>query len=485
MNNRPVSVKLNMIMNALLTMSSFVFPLITFPYISRILQPEGIGKVNFALAVVAYFAMFAQLGIPTYGVKACAKVRDDKEELSRTAHEIIMINLVMSVIVYVVFAVAVATVPRFIQDRSLLIITSVTIFLNTIGVEWLYKALEQYTYITVRSVIFKLIALVAMFLLVHKQEDYLIYGGISIFASSASNVLNFINMRRLIYIRPVGGYNIRRHFKMVAVFFAMSIATTIYTNLDNVMLGFMKSDAVVGYYTAAVKIKTILVSFVTAASAVLLPRMTYYIENNNRDEFNRIAKKTMNFIFLLAVPLVVFFMIFAREGIYALSGTAFESAIIPMQIIMPTLLLIGITNVLGIQIMVPMGKEMAVLYSEIAGAVVDLVINIILIPRLGAAGAAIGTLVAEGVVLLWQLAATRDMAGELLRAVRYWVLLLGAAVGTGLSIWLKFIDLNIWITIILGAVLFFGGYLIIMVVTKERLVTELVTQLKNRLKHGN
>ena len=297
------SLKLNFIMNAILTMSTFIFPLITFPYVSRILQPEGTGKVAMATSVITYFNMFAQLGIPTYGIRAAAKVRDNKEELTRLAHELLFINLVMSALAYLVLAISLKTVPKFAQERELYIIVSFTIILSAIGMEWLYKGLEQYVYITVRSIIFKFIAVAAMFMLVHQKSDYVIYGGISIFAASASNVMNFINAHRYIGLKPVGGYHLRRHMKAIMVFFAMSCATLIYTNLDIFMLGFMTNDVEVGYYNAAVRIKTILVAIVTSLGAVLLPRCSYYIEHGLFDEFSRISKKALRFVFLLASPM--------------------------------------------------------------------------------------------------------------------------------------------------------------------------------------
>ena len=232
------SLKINFIMNAILTMSQFLFPLITFPYISRILLPVGTGKVSFATSVISYFVMFAQLGIPTYGIRACAQVRDDQEKLTRTVHELFLINLVMSIIAYVALFGAIAFVPRMRQDKELFLIVGLTILFNTIGMEWLYKALEQYTYITVRSILFKFIALVAMFALVHEQKDYVIYGAISILAASASNIFNFFHLHKYVSLKPIGNYKFRQHFKAVFVFFAMSCATTIYTNLDTVMLGF-------------------------------------------------------------------------------------------------------------------------------------------------------------------------------------------------------------------------------------------------------
>ena len=130
-------------MNAVLTMSSFIFPVITFPYVSRILMPEGVGKVSFATSVITYFSMFAQMGIPTYGIRACAKVRDDQEQLTKTVHEIFMINLFMSCAAYLFFGAALFLVPRLREEKVLFLIISLTIFFNAIGMEWLYKALEQ------------------------------------------------------------------------------------------------------------------------------------------------------------------------------------------------------------------------------------------------------------------------------------------------------------------------------------------------------
>ena len=197
----------------------------------------------------------------------------------------------------------------------MIIIISLTIILNAFGIEWLYRGLELYSYITIRSLIFKVIALIGMFLLVHNESDYIKYGAINIFAGSASNVLNFINSRKYIFVRPIRGYKPRRHIKAVFIFFAMACATTVYTNLDTVMLGLMTTDVDVGFYNAAVKIKLLLVSVVTSLGTVLLPRASYYIEHKKIEEFKSISRKAMHFVVLLATPLVLYFIIFAREGL--------------------------------------------------------------------------------------------------------------------------------------------------------------------------
>lgn len=477
------SIKVNFVMNAILTISQFIFPLITFPYVSRILLPVGTGKVSFATSLINYFTMFAQLGIPTYGIRRCAQVRDDKMELTRVTHELLFINLIMSVVSYAILFAALAFVPRLEGDRTLYLIVSLNIIFTCIGIEWMYKGLEQYTYITVRSIIFKFIALVAMFLFIHAKSDYVIYGGISIFAASASSVLNFINARKYIYMKPVGGYHLKRHMKPVLIFFAMSVATTIYTNLDQVMLGFMKTDTDVGYYNAAVKIKTVLLGVVTSLGSVLLPRASYYIEHGEMSEFHRISVKALNFVMLIACPLTLYFMLFAKQGIYFLSGPAYTGAIAPMQLIMPTLIFIGLTNIMGMQILVPMGREKVVLYSEIAGAVTDLVINWLLIPKLASSGASIGTLAAEFVVFLVQYIALRKEITPAFKQIHYFRIIMALILGTAASFWVARLNLGNFVTLVISAALFMGVYVGYLLLRKESLMQEMVSTVLNKAKH--
>lgn len=485
---KDVSIKRNFIMNAILSMSAFIFPLITYPYVSRILGPEGTGKVSLAVSWSTYFNMFAQMGIPTYGIRACAKVRDDKLKLTRTAQELLIINLVLGVIAYGCFFALVLAYPRMRNDKILYIIVSSSILFNAIGMEWLFKGLEQYSYITKRSIVFKAIAVAAMFVLIRKDSDYVWYGVLSVFAASASNVMNFFYARKFIIMKPVGNYCFRKHFKAVGVFFAMSCATTVYTNLDTVMLGHMTSDTDVGYYNAAVRIKNILVSIVTSLGNVLLPRASYYIEKGRTEEFKRITKKAIHFVLLFAAPLTVYFMIYASYGIYFLAGRQYSGAIRSMQVIMPTLVFIGLTNIMGIQILVPTGREKEVLYSEIAGAVVDAGLNMILIPSLKATGAAIGTLVAEFVVLLVQYVLLRKELNGFFRKFHFGQLIVSLGVASVLSFCVRLINmqsisyqLQNFIVLAVSAIIFFGVYFITMVIFKEPIVIEVKQMIGKRI----
>lgn len=476
------SIKKNFMMNVVLTMSSFIFPLITFPYASRVLLSSGTGKVSFATSIISYFSMFAQLGIPTYGIRACAQIRDNKEELTRTCHELLFINAITNVLSYLALFFALKYVPRLQNDKLLYVIISSTIFLTSIGMEWLYKALEQYTYITIRSILFKLLAMIAMFVFVRKETDYVIYGAITILASSVSNVMNLLNAHKYIGFKWIGNYNIKRHLKPIGIFFAMACATTVYTHLDVIMLGFLASDNDVGYYNAAIRIKTILVSIVTSLGQVLLPRVTYYFNNGRKEEFKTITGKALSFVFLVATPLTVYFILFASYGILFLSGRSFLGSIIPMQIIMPTVLLIGITNVLGIQILIPTGRENVVLYSEILGACVDIVINAFLIPQYASSGAAIGTLVAEFAVLLVQYFSLRNEMTEVIKSINYMDIVLATACSCLSSYWIVFLNLSNFLTLAISSTLFFLTYVLFLLWRKEPLSVEIVRHVLMMIK---
>ncbi|MBQ7933908.1 MAG: flippase [Lachnospiraceae bacterium] len=467
----------NFIMSALLAVSSVIFPLITYPYASRVLGPEGIGRVSLAYSVITYFMMFARLGIPTYGVHICAKVRDDKEALSRTVQELLLINLMITVVSYVLLFLTVNLVPRFQAHKELYYLMSIMIILDIIGVEWLFKALEEYSYITIRSVFFKIIAVIAMFALVRGTEDYVLYGFISIFAVSASNVMNFFRAGRYVTGKKIQKYNFKRHFKAVSVFFAMACATTISTHLDTVMLGFLSTDAAVGYYSTAIKVKIILVNLVTSVGAVLLPRASYLVEHGLMEEFRVNCKKAINFVLLVAPAMAVYFILYAEQTILLMSGKAYMSAVLPMQIIMPTLIFIGITNIFGVQMLIPFGKETVVLRSVVAGSVVNIICNALLIPQWGANGAAVGTLVAELVVFVVQYRVLRKQMEGVFRSVQYTKILLALIGAVAASLWVAHLPLYHWVALVLSACLFFGVYCLVLVVLKETLMGEVLAQI--------
>lgn len=392
------SVKYNLVMNFILTASTFIFPLITFPYASRVLQASGNGRIAFASSVANYFMMVASLGIPTYGIRACARVRDNRDELSKTAQEILIINLFTTFIVTAVYLISIVIVPKFHQDKVLFLINTATILLNMFGADWLYQAMEQYDYITVRSLVFKIVSVVLMFLLVHNSEDYIVYGCITVFAGVGSNVLNFVRLPRLMSFKRYDNYNFRRHIKPIFILFAQNLAVSIYTNLDTIMLGFMKTPAEVGYYNAATKLKGLQMSLVSALGTVLLPRMSLYVKRGDNNQFEATMVMALNFTACLAVAVTSYCVVESSDMILFLAGRGYTPAIPAMQLITLAVIANGINGILGTQTLIPLGKEAIVLVSVITGAIVDLLLNLILIPSFGATGAAFSTMVTEYIV---------------------------------------------------------------------------------------
>jgi flippase wzx len=392
---RNKSIRLNALLNIILTLSNIIFPLITFPYVSRILNPEGIGVVSFFSSIGNYGVLVASLGISTYGIRAVASIREDKNKLSRIVQELAVINIIMSGLVTLLLLGMALVIKQLSKESSLLLITSLTILSSPLALNWLYSGIEEYAYITKRSLIFKAFSLILIFLFVKKPADYVIYAGITLFSTLGSNILNVWHSRKFVYIKRYKNLEFKKHFKPMFYLFASLLAVNIYTNLDTVMLGFINGNEAVGYYSVASKVKWILLSLITSISAVLLPRLSFYISKKNTSKFNKMLKESSAVIFFIAIPLVAFFIVEAQNSIQLLGGEKYISATLSMQILMPILVISGFSNITGNQILIPMNRERYFMFAVSLGALVNLGLNLILMPKLGIIGASMATLFAE------------------------------------------------------------------------------------------
>lgn len=477
------SVKFNFIMNFILTLSNFIFPLITFPYVSRILQASGLGKVGFATSIIAYFSMIAMMGIPTYGIKACAKIRDDSYKLTKTVYELLILNTIFLAFALTLLLLSVIFIDKLYIDKELYIILAFSMLFNVLGIEWLYKALEQYSYITIRSIFFKIASLILLFIFVKESNDILPYAMLTVLASVGAGILNFYNLRKIITLYKITfkQLEITKHIKPSFTFFLLTISITIYVNLDSVMLGFMTSDDNVGYYSAAVKIKQILVSLVTSLGAVMLPRLAFYYEQKRFDEFKDLVKNALGFIFIVSLPLTIYFTLYAKDAIFLLSGESFLASVEPMQIIMPTVFFIALSNLMGWQILVPMDREKQIVFSTIIGALVGGIINIFAIPHLGVNGAAIANLCAECAVVIIQIILLRKFIFPILAKINIWKMLIALFISTGVTLLIPF-NSNEIINLLLSSILFFGSYLISLLLLKEPMVHQIFSSVLNKIK---
>lgn len=468
------SIKHNAIVNGILSVANIIFPLITFPYISRVLLVEANGRLNFASAALNYFSLFATLGLTTYGVKACARVREDRTKLSKTVHELLFINVFTTLIAMTALIMSILFVPRFNKEWALLLIYSWNMILNVVGMNWLYSAIEQYDYITKRSIFFKFVGVVLMFLFVHSPKDCYIYAVITVFANVGGNILNIIYSKKYIDFKWYGKYNCKQHLRPTLAMFATYLAVNVYSSLDSVMLGFIKNNYEVGIYAAAVRIRTVLTTLITSLGTVLLPRMSYYISQEKWDEFRKILKKSYSTIIMLAIPMMVYFVLAARPSVLLLSGEAYLDAVKPMQILMPIMVISSLSNITGMQILIPTGGEWKFAFSVTCGAVTDLILNFVFIPKYGAAGAAYATLLAELVQFIAQLIFTR----EYLRGSISWkatVQVLLATIGGAIAFVVisSFINFNAFMTLVVTAIAFFGVYAGILLLARYEMFLEM------------
>ena len=423
------SLKKNAVVNCIRIGANALVPMLVFPYISRVIGPVNLGKVSFSTSTVNYFVMLASLGVPAYGVLVCSKVRDDLRQFQKTICELLYINLSTIFASYILFFVLLFAVPRFHEALPLMLINSILIFGTSSGLDWIYGALEDYDYIAVRSIAFKFLSLILIFLFVKKETDYLIYAGILVFSSVGSNVLNVVHARNYIRFFPLAEVDCRKHLKPIFALFAASIAGTISANTDTLMLGFMQNDYEVGIYNFAVKIKSFLTTVMTAILGVCVPRFSHYVKEKAWDEFRQ--KVRMLLLLTLAIAFGVIGFVFGclDDIILLLGGTEYLDSRIPCIILTACVIVLAFTWTLGVAVLQPMEHEIDYTKGLILGCPVNVLLNALLIPHFGVAGAALATLASETVIACSFHNATKSFLEKTLTDLKMLCLAVPAAVG--------------------------------------------------------
>lgn len=471
----------NYVFNLLKTFSNLLFPIITFTYSARILGVEGVGKVNFAKAVITYFSMIALLGMNYYGTREAAKLRDNKRRLSKYVHEMLLINGCMTIVAYLILFISMQLVPKFYDYKSLLIINGFAIALQGMGMEWLYQALEDYRYIAMRSVLFQIIALILMFLFVKESEDIIWYAFIYMLATSGSYILNFINAKKYIECKWYGDYEIKKHLRPLLWLFAMAISIELYTVLDTTMLGFLQGDKAVGKYVAAVKVNKLANTIITSVGVILIPRLSYYVGNGEMKKLKVLTEKTYNFVFLLSVPAAVGLFSLSDSIIRLFSGSEFLSAGFTMKLLVPIVLFIPFSVVTNQQTFVPMGKESLILVSTLLGAVTNMIFNLLLIPHYSENGAAIATVFAEMVVAIVCYLNARhffEMRKIFRKYYQYWLAAIPILVITKL---VEMTIINYIFRMIIIVSLSFGSYFSVLIILRNDYLLEAFRILENKV----
>lgn len=479
---RHKSIKKNMIMSIILTFANFIFPLITYSYVARVLTPAGTGRVAFVNSILSYFSYIAILGIPAYGVREVAKVRDDKEKMSNLVQELLVLNTMSTAFSYFLLTLTVILVPKLYSEKMLFIVMGASIFLNTIGLEWVYQALEEYSYITIRSLAFKVISVILTFLLIRSEHDVAYYGFVHIFTSSASYLMNFFHVRKYVSFKKKIQYSFKRHIKPILTLFASSIIITIYANFDVSMIGFINTEYEVGLYSSAQKIKQIILSLSTAITAVLVPRMAYYLNNNDAEKSGQLIEKSLRVSMDLAVPVAIYVFVFAEDCLLFICGDEYLPAVRTLRILIACIIPLVFTNLFGNQILIPKGNEKRYSQSVFVGMWINLGLNALMIPKLGAFGAAIGTLVTECWNVFWMSGGARDYRQSLIRNINFVTYLLPMIIATSGSIIVgRLVTFSLFCRLVATGITFFSIYYFSLIAEKEPIVTEQLRSVMDKI----
>jgi O-antigen/teichoic acid export membrane protein len=389
----------NIFYNILLSFTNILFPLVSFPYAARILGPKGIGEVQFVMTFAQYFSIFAAIGIPIYGVREIAKIRDDKSKLASTFLSLSTLYIIGSIAMSIVYFLIIFFHPYFEKNLSSFIIAGILVLLSFSYTDWYYSGIEAFHKITIRSIAIKLISLILLFLFVKTSNDIYNYLWISIFSIIGNQVYNFIDIYIQLDTRKPE-ITITKHIKPLLLIFGATIASSIYTLWDTIILYFLTTPTIVGYYTVSTKLTKLIIPVITAIGATLIPSITYYYNNQQIDSAKTLIKSSLDITILTTIPVTVGIMILAPELIFTFAGNQFNPSIITMQIMSVMPIIIGLGHLMSFQILIPFGENRPVLIAMLIGLAVSIVSNLLLIPILLDKGAALSAVFTEMVVCI-------------------------------------------------------------------------------------
>jgi O-antigen/teichoic acid export membrane protein len=460
------SVSKNYILSLVNTISGLLFPIITFPYASRILMADGIGEVNFFTSIISYISLFTCLGIPLYAVREIARVRDDEKAISRVATEILLLHTVLTFVGYAIVLILCFTVSKVSSNIPLFLLISSNIFFVAIGCEWFYQGIEDFQYITIRGLIVKILSVILLFVFVKTKDDLLYYGGYTVIGVVGGNIFNFFRLRKYVHIRLFQLRELQpfRHLKPALRIFVLNLISSIYLNLDTVMLGFLKDNAAVGYYTAAVKLSKMLMGICSSLCIVLLPRLSNMVARDEMEEFKKLSLKATRYTIAVSVPICVGLILMAPTLIYLFCGSSYQPSVITLQILSPIIVFISLSY-LGCQFLFPQGKENIMMITASVGAVSNFILNLIFIPKYSHNGAALATLIAEFLVLVSMLVIAKQYINMPIfekNSLHYFV----ASIIMGFSIWfMQLLNWDYWVNLIfippIGMLFYFGFLFIV------------------------
>lgn len=407
------SLTINAFLNGIRNILNLIFPLITFPYVSHVLTVNDMGNYNFSSTYVGYFLLIAGLGISTYAVREGAKYRDNYNKISEFASQIFTINIVSTVLSYFLLAITLILFRNLRVYVICILIFSIQIIFTTIGTEWIYTIYEDYAYITIRSILFKIISIGMLFMFVKKPGDYLAYAAITVFASVGSNILNYIHAKKICSIKIIHNFNWKQHLKPILIIFSSAIAVNIYANSNVTILGLIKGNFAVGIYSIAVKIYNISQSLLTSILLVTIPRLAMLYGKKRFNDYKHVLKKLIDTISVLTLPVSVGVIMLSKEIILIIAGKKYLSSSSALSIISLAIIFSIFSWILSDCVLIPTKREKYVLRSTLITATFNIVFNLLLIPIISYNGASLSIVMSEFLSMSLNYYFSRDIMKEI------------------------------------------------------------------------
>lgn len=393
------NIKKNFLYSSILTTANYLFPMLTYPYVARVLGVDKIGLCNFADSIINYFLLFSMMGIGTVGIREIAKAKGNTKKLDQTYSSLFFLNTISTVIAVVALLIATFYVPQLYANKELMFVGAVRLFMGYMQIEWLFKGLEDFKYITVRTVIIKVFYVLSVFLFVNDKGDYVIYFALYTLMVSFNAIVNVLYAHRFVHF-TFKNIAITSFVKAYLILGLYAFLTSMYNSFNVAFLGFTSNETQVGYYTTATKLYSILLSLFTAFTGVMLPRMSSLLAEGKKEEFENLLRRSCNILLTFSTPLVFFSVLFAPQIIGILSGKGYDGAILPMRIVMPLMMIIGYEQILVIQTLMPLKKDKAILINSIIGALCGLFLNFMIVPAMQSVGSSIVWFTSECAVLI-------------------------------------------------------------------------------------
>ena len=387
------SIKKNYLYNLAFQVLSIILPIITAPYLARVLGVEGVGTASYTLSIVAYFILFANLGIASFGQREIAMYQDNKKKYSRIFWDLMAYRAIIGVVTTLAYFLLILFADKYQIIYGILMINLLG---NIFDISWLFQGLEEYKFISVRNIIIKLLFTISIFAFVKTSGDlnlYILLNGLSILISSLAlwgKLAKTVDKPEWKKIKPF------RYVKETFIYFLPQVATTIYTVLDRTMLGLFDTNQIEnGYYEQAYKIISVATTVVTSINIVMLPRISFLYKKNNIEEIKTRIRKSMRFVNLTTIPLVFGTMAIASTIVPWFFGDGYEKVATILPVFSPIILIIAISSCVSGQCLTPCGMRLKSAIALWIGAALNLGCNLILIPRMMSEGAVVGSLVAE------------------------------------------------------------------------------------------